>query len=116
MLRAMFLVVCAVITASPAHGQSAIVIRAGRLIDAHIHLTGRYIGEGHNWEDATVRDLPQEDAIRGVRNARLTLEACFITVRNVGAANFSDVALRNMIEAGVVPGPRMLVAAHPLNI
>ncbi len=85
-------------------------------MDAHIHLTGRYIGEGRNWEDSAVRDLPQEDAIRGVRNARLTLEAGFTTVRNVGAGNFSDVALRNMIADGVVPGPRMLVAGHSLGI
>lgn len=86
------------------------------LIDAHVHMTGRHIGEGRNWEHGSVRDLPQEDAIRGVRNARLTLEAGFTTVRNVGAGNFSDVALRNMIDAGVVPGPRMLVAAHSLGI
>ncbi len=86
------------------------------LIDAHVHLTGRHIGEGRNWEDSRVRDLPQEDAIRGVRNARLTLEAGFTTVRNVGAGHFGDVALRNMIDAGVVPGPRMRVAAHALGI
>jgi imidazolonepropionase-like amidohydrolase len=86
------------------------------LIDAHVHLTGRWIGEGPNWEDAAVRDLPQEDAIRGVRNARLTLEAGFTTVRNVGADHFTDVALRRMIEAGVVPGPRMVVSGHALGI
>lgn len=86
------------------------------LIDAHVHLVGRHIGEGRNWEDAAVRDLPQEDAIRGVRNARLTLDAGFTTVRNVGAGDFSDVALRNMIDAGVVTGPRMLVSAHSLGI
>lgn len=85
-------------------------------IDAHTHLAGRVIGEGENWENAAVRDLPQEDAIRGVRNARLTLEAGFTTVRNVGAEHFSDVALRNMINAGVVPGPRMLVSGHALGI
>jgi imidazolonepropionase-like amidohydrolase len=85
-------------------------------IDAHVHLTGRTIGEGENWQDAAVRDLPQEDAIRGVRNAWLTLQAGFTTVRNVGAGDFSDVALRNMIRDGVVPGPRMLVAGHSLGI
>lgn len=85
-------------------------------IDAHTHLTGRTIGEGENWENAAVRDLPQEDAIRGVRNARLTLEAGFTSVRNVGAEDFSDVALRNMIHAGVVLGPRMLVSGHSLGI
>ena len=85
-------------------------------IDAHVHLVGRYIGEGGNWEDASVRDLPQADAIRGVRNARLTLEAGFTTVRNVGAGDFSDIALRDMINAGVVPGPRILAAGHSLGI
>lgn len=86
------------------------------LIDSHVHIVGRHIGEGYNWEDAAVRDLPQEDAIRGVRNARLTLEAGFTTVRNIGARDFSDVALRNMIDEGVVPGPRMLVSGHALGI
>jgi imidazolonepropionase-like amidohydrolase len=85
-------------------------------IDAHVHLVGRRIGEGHNWEDARVRDLPQEDAIRGVRNALLTLNAGFTTVRNVGASNFSDIALRNMIREGVVPGPRMVAAGNSLGI
>ncbi len=84
-------------------------------IDAHVHLTGRSIGEGE-WENARVRDLPQEDAIRGVRNARLTLEAGFTTVRNVGAGHYSDVALRKAIEQGVIDGPRLLVAAHSLGI
>lgn len=85
-------------------------------IDAHVHLTGRHIGEGRNWENARVRDLPQEDAIRGVRNARLTLDAGFTTVRNVGARDLSDIALRNMIRAGVVKGPRILAAGHSLGI
>lgn len=85
-------------------------------IDAHVHLTGRYVGEGDNWEDARVRDLPQEDAIRGARNARLTLEAGFTTVRNVGARAWSDIALRNMIREGVVPGPRILAAGYGIGI
>jgi imidazolonepropionase-like amidohydrolase len=85
-------------------------------IDCHVHLIGRTIGEGANWDDAAVRDLPQEDAIRGVRNALRTLEAGFTTVRNVGAEEFGDVALRNMIREGIVPGPRMLVAGHSVGI
>jgi imidazolonepropionase-like amidohydrolase len=84
-------------------------------LDAHVHLTGRSLGEGA-WENAAVRDLPQDGAIRGVRNARLTLEAGFTTVRNVGAGHFSDVALRDAIREGVVPGPRLLVAGHSLGI
>ena len=85
-------------------------------IDCHVHLAGRVVGEGENWDDAAVRDLPQEDAIRGVRNARATLEAGFMTVRNVGAADFSDIALRNAIRQGVVPGPRIVAAGHAIGI
>jgi imidazolonepropionase-like amidohydrolase len=85
-------------------------------IDCHVHLAGRVIGEGENWEDAAVRDLAQEDAIRGVRNAKATLEAGFTTVRNVGASDFSDIALRNMIRAGIVPGPRIVAAGNAIGI
>lgn len=84
-------------------------------IDCHVHLTGRVIGEGE-WQNARVRDLPQEDAIRGVRNARLTLEAGFTTVRNVGAHDFSDIALRDAIVEGLVPGPRIVAAGHAVSI
>ena len=84
-------------------------------IDSHVHLVGRYIGEGE-WKNSRVRDLPQEDAIRGVRNARLTLEAGFTTVRNVGARALSDIALRDTINEGVVEGPRILAAGHSLGI
>jgi imidazolonepropionase-like amidohydrolase len=41
--------------------------------------------------------------------------AGFTTVRNVGASDFIDVGLRNSIAAGVVPGPRMLVATNSLG-
>ena len=85
-------------------------------IDCHVHLAGRVIGEGENWDDAAVRDLPQEDALRGARNAKATLEAGFTTVRNVGASNFSDIALRNMIREGVVPGPRIVAAGNSIGI
>jgi len=84
-------------------------------IDAHVHLTGRAVGEG-DWVNARVREDAADDAIFGVRNAWLTLEAGFTTVRNVGARGFADVSLRNAINAGVVPGPRMIVAGHAIGI
>jgi imidazolonepropionase-like amidohydrolase len=84
-------------------------------VDAHVHLTGRVLGEP-GWENAEVRDMASDDALRGARHARLTLEAGFTTVRNVGAGGFADVALRDAISRGDVPGPRMLVAAHSLGI
>ena len=52
----------------------------------------------------------------GARNARVTLEAGFTTVRNVGAGGYADVALRDAINDGQVPGPRMLVSGPPLGI
>jgi len=84
-------------------------------IDAHVHLTGE---SSDNWLSDTVgglrRSVPEE-AIRATEFARRTLMAGFTTVRNVGADDFVDVALRNAIRAGTVPGPRMLVAVHALG-
>jgi imidazolonepropionase-like amidohydrolase len=84
-------------------------------IDAHVHMTGHVLGEP-GWEHALVRESPTDAALRGVVHARQTLAAGFTTVRNVGAGGFADVALRDAITAGRVPGPRMLVAAHAIGI
>lgn len=55
--------------------------------------------------------------IDGVVNARKVLEAGFTTVRDVGAVTgFGDVALREAIASGTIPGPRMLVAGPALSI
>src|SRR4029077_20846422 len=59
--------------------------------------------------------VPRE-ALNGARNARVALEAGFTTIRNVGASGFTDVALRDAINAGDVPGPRMLVSGPALSI
>jgi imidazolonepropionase-like amidohydrolase len=56
-----------------------------------------------------------EEAIRSTANARNTLMAGFTTVRDVGSDHFLDVGLRNAINAGIVPGPRMLVSVHALG-
>ncbi len=82
------------------------------LTDAHTHLTG-------NPQDVGYQELGisiPRSALTGAHNARLTLEAGFTTVRNVGAAGYSDVALRDAINAGDVPGPHMLVSGPPLGI
>ena len=84
-------------------------------IDAHVHMTGPVLGEP-GWENALVRESPADAALRGAAHARQTLAAGFTTARNVGAGGFADVALRDAINAGRVPGPRMLVAAHSLGI
>jgi imidazolonepropionase-like amidohydrolase len=80
-------------------------------IDAHTHLT---MDPKFGYETLALSTSRQ--ALIGARNARLTLLAGFTTVRNVGAKDFSDVALRDAINAGDVPGPRMLVSGPPLSI
>lgn len=84
-------------------------------IDAHTHIIGRGLADPAS-DDAIARDYPSLGAIIGVENARRTLMAGFTTIRNVGAGNFDDMALRTAIEAGTVPGPRMQSAAHSLGI
>jgi imidazolonepropionase-like amidohydrolase len=77
-------------------------------IDLHTHLTGR---SDVHWEDALLKTTPAEDALWGAHNALVTLMAGFTSVRDMGPAwPYTDVALRNAIDAGAVPGPRMLVA------
>ena len=83
------------------------------LIDAHTHLTGDLEGD---WVTRDVRELPADAALRGARNAKRTLEAGFTTVRNVAAGGFADIALMKAIDAGLVPGPRMIASAHALGI
>jgi imidazolonepropionase-like amidohydrolase len=82
------------------------------LIDCHTHLTSTPYDSG---PAGLHRSYPRQ-ALTGARNARVTLEAGFTTVRNVGAAGYSDIALRDAIKAGDVPGPRMLVSGPPLSI
>jgi imidazolonepropionase-like amidohydrolase len=82
------------------------------LIDCHTHLTMTPYDSG----PAGLHLSYPRQALTGARNARVTLEAGFTTVRNVGAAGYSDIALRDAIKAGDVPGPRMLVSGPPLSI
>ena len=81
------------------------------LIDAHTHLTSN----PQFGYEALAISVPRS-ALIGAHNARITLEAGFTTVRNVGADGYSDVALRDAINAGDVRGPRMLVSGPPLGI
>jgi imidazolonepropionase-like amidohydrolase len=82
------------------------------LIDVHTHVTFNPEDEGYAGLGVSI---PRE-AITGVKNARLTLHAGFTTIRNVGASGFTDVALRDAINAGDVEGPRMQVSGPLLGI
>jgi imidazolonepropionase-like amidohydrolase len=82
------------------------------LIDVHDHLTMDPVEAGYKSLGVSV---PRE-AITGAKNARITLLAGFTTIRNVGASGFSDIALRDGINAGEIPGPRLFVSGPALGI
>jgi imidazolonepropionase-like amidohydrolase len=82
------------------------------LIDVHTHLTFDPTNNGYAGLGVSV---PRE-AVTGVKNARRTLRAGFTSVRNVGASGYTDIALRDGINAGDVEGPRMRASGPPLSI
>lgn len=82
------------------------------LIDCHTHLT---MGPKTSGPAGLHISYPRA-ALMGARNARVTLEAGFTTVRNVGANGYADIALRDAIRAGDVIGPRMLASGPALSI
>jgi len=84
------------------------------LIDVHVHLTSDPEEGGFGYAELA-NSIPRE-TIFGAKNARKTLMAGFTTVRNVGARGYADVALRDGINAGDIPGPRMQVSGPALTI
>lgn len=82
------------------------------LTDAHTHIT--YDAGAVGLKELTIS--PEKEALNGASNARITLLAGFTTIRNVGASHFADVALRDSINEGRLPGPRMLVSGPALSI
>lgn len=84
------------------------------LMDMHTHIAD----EGQSADPAApLRSTPARDAFIGAKNARDTLFAGFTTVRDVGVyRGFADVALRDAIDAGYIPGPRMFVAGAYITI
>jgi len=84
-------------------------------IDAHVHLTDE---SGPNWYldfYNNIMRFPAEQALYAAHYAKVTLEAGVTTVRDVGAEDFIALGLRNAIRAGMVPGPRMLVANNAIG-
>jgi imidazolonepropionase-like amidohydrolase len=82
------------------------------LIDSHTHLTGETSPTGYTdrfrWNIA-------DYAIRSTVYARRTLDAGFTTVRNLGDTDNESIALRNAINAGIVPGPRIFSAGQAIG-
>ena len=82
------------------------------VMDMHTHVVGNL----DNYFFAGYFQSPHRATIGGVVNAEKTLMAGFTTIRNVGAPDYADVALRNAINAGEVAGPRMAVSGPSLGI
>lgn len=81
------------------------------LIDMHVHLTSLAEVGGY-------RSLQYTDSFWsavGVANALKTLNAGFTTVRNVGSGDFQDVGLREAVDEGYVPGPRIVTATYAIG-
>src|ERR1700719_2495339 len=82
------------------------------LIDMHTHLTFDLNSLGYQGLSISTA----REALHGARNARRTLEAGFTTVRNVGARDYADIAVRDAINDGDVIGPRMVASGPALEI
>ncbi|HLG16388.1 MAG TPA: amidohydrolase family protein [Blastocatellia bacterium] len=85
------------------------------LIDSHTHLTMQIGRDTSNPAYGLMR-RPSYIAINATLYAKTTLLAGFTTVRNVGAGEFVDISLRDAINNGLVPGPRMFVSGQALSI
>ncbi len=83
------------------------------LMDMHTHLT---LDVDKDYFIRAVKEGPADAALRGARNARRTLSAGFTTVRDVESGGFADVSLMKAIDAGLVEGPRIIPAGHPISI
>ncbi len=82
------------------------------LIDMHVHLTGD--PDAHGYKNLAA-SIPR-NALFGAANARRMLTAGFTSARNIGAGGYADIALRDAINHGDVPGPRMRVTGPALGI
>jgi imidazolonepropionase-like amidohydrolase len=84
-------------------------------IDAHVHLSEESGPQWyHDWFDSVMR-FPAEQSLYGAHYAKVTLEAGVTTVRDVGSSDYISLGLRNAINAGMIPGPRMLVANYAIG-
>lgn len=95
----------------PVHDLSDRTVLPG-LMDAHVHLHSD--ADVHGYRRLGI-SLPAM-TLSGVGNARTTLEAGFTTVRMLGAPGYADIALRDAIARGDLPGPRILAAGLGIGI
>ncbi|HEV2331676.1 MAG TPA: amidohydrolase family protein [Gammaproteobacteria bacterium] len=85
------------------------------MIDAHVHLDGQF---EENWYKGFYQDQtrsPAEQALYASKYAKQTLDAGFTSVRDVGSVDYIAAALSHAIDAGVIPGPRMIFSNYAIG-
>jgi len=82
------------------------------MIDAHTHITGDPWHHGY----AGLANSTAREALYGAQYAKVTLEAGFTTIRNVGAGGYADIDLRDAINSGGIEGPRIYASGPALSI
>ena len=82
------------------------------LIDCHTHITHQ---SGKNYYERVFKETSIDAAIIAHKYARITLDAGFTMVRDLGAGDLIDVSMRNAINDGSIPGPRMLVSTFAIG-
>ena len=87
------------------------------LIDVHTHMTYYWDQKPGTkpWSQLSTR-VPSMSMFLAQDNARKTLETGVTTVRNLHAAEYTDVAMRDLINMGAMTGPRMFVSGYGLHI
>jgi imidazolonepropionase-like amidohydrolase len=83
------------------------------MIDCHVHLLSSGAAD---YAVRGLKELLPYTAIRGAANAKILLDMGYTTLRDVGAMGYGNIALRQAIEDGLVPGPRLYAAGHALSV
>ncbi|MDF2771422.1 MAG: putative Xaa-Pro dipeptidase [Geminicoccaceae bacterium] len=85
------------------------------LIDAHSHVLLHPYNET-SWDDQVLHEALSLRVVRATNHARNTLLAGFTTIRDLGTegAGYADVGIKQAIDQGIVPGPRMLVTTRAI--
>jgi imidazolonepropionase-like amidohydrolase len=84
-------------------------------IDAHVHLSSESSDSWYGDFYSDIMRFPAEQSLYGAHYAKVTLEAGVTTVRDLGSSDYISLGLRNAINAGVIPGPRMLIANYAVG-
>jgi imidazolonepropionase-like amidohydrolase len=84
-------------------------------IDSHVHLSDEMAGNWYQQFYTRLMRFPADDALHAAPYAERTLRAGFTTVRDVGAEDFVNIALRNAIRDGAIAGPRILASGYAIG-